>query len=218
MRFCDFFIEYVIGLKKTKSLIPWTKLPFYRKIFVIITFIASAITIILGLLQISIGASIGIGIIFLLFLVFTIIDASKRNLREMLDNHYTIYSRDRMLMLKDVFSKYELDISDEKIIDLLIDQAEKAKVKNDPILPIIKPIKTLGAIIIPIVIYVAKKITETSTQDDLIYVSLLSIAIILCIASILFALRPIIRDIVYRDYNKYGELIYDLNQLKIFYK
>ena len=42
MRFCDLFISYKIGLKSIKSTIPFTKLPLYRKIFVII-FFASAI-------------------------------------------------------------------------------------------------------------------------------------------------------------------------------
>ena len=42
MRFCDLFISYKIGLKGIKSTIPFTKLPLYRKIFVII-FFASAI-------------------------------------------------------------------------------------------------------------------------------------------------------------------------------
>ena len=42
MRFCDLFISYKIGLKSIKSTIPFTKLPLYRKIFVIILF-ASAI-------------------------------------------------------------------------------------------------------------------------------------------------------------------------------
>lgn len=36
MRFCDLFISYKIGLKSIKSTIPFTKLPLYRKIFVII--------------------------------------------------------------------------------------------------------------------------------------------------------------------------------------
>lgn len=36
MRFCDLFISYKIGLKNIKNTIPFTKLPLYRKTFVII--------------------------------------------------------------------------------------------------------------------------------------------------------------------------------------
>lgn len=36
MRFSDLFISYKIGLKDIKSTIPFTELPLYRKIFIII--------------------------------------------------------------------------------------------------------------------------------------------------------------------------------------
>lgn len=218
MRFCDFFIEYKIGLKNIKDLIPWTKLPLHRKTFIIIIFVISVLSILFVLLKLFLAFFIAIGLFSLLLLIFTMIDTSKRNLREMLDNHYSIYSQDRMNMLKDVFNKYHLKIDDTDTIDLLINQAEKAKVQNNPFLPIKKPLKTLGTIIIPIVIYVTKEIVKTSTLDELIYLALLSIAIILCLVSIIFALIPIVKYIFYSDYNRYDELIYDLNQLKIFYK
>lgn len=37
------------------------------------------------------------------------------------------------------------------------------------------------------------------------------------ISSLIFSLTPIIKDILYRDYNKYDDLIYDLRQIKLFY-
>lgn len=43
------------------------------------------------------------------------------------------------------------------------------------------------------------------------------IVIVLLIFSLIFSLTPIVKDILYRDYNKYSELIYDLRQLKLFY-
>ena len=218
MRFCDFFIEYKIGLKDIKNLIPWAKLPLYRKISVVITFISATCIIIFGLLEIKLGVGIAMSNTLILMVIFSIIDASKKNLREMLDNHYSIYSKSRMLMLKNIFNKYNLNISDIDTINLLIVQAELAKAKNNPFLPIIKPLKTIGAIIIPVVVYLTKKITENSSQNELIDLLLISIALTLCVASIIISLLPIIKDLFYRDSNKYDELIYDLNQLKIFYK
>lgn len=32
MRFCDFFIEYKLGLREISKYIKWSKLPLYRKI------------------------------------------------------------------------------------------------------------------------------------------------------------------------------------------
>lgn len=218
MRFCDFFIEYKIGLKKMKNSIPWTKLPLYRKIFIIITFIIGVLLILFTLLKLYLALFIAIGVILFLVIAFIAIDASKNNLREMLDKHYSIYSFNRMIMLKEIFKKYNLKINDTDAINLLIAQAEKEKIENNPFLSLKKPIKTLGAIIIPIVVYVAKDIAETSSSNELIYLASLYITISFCLISIIYAITPIVISIFYSDYNRYDALIYDLNQLKIFYR
>lgn len=84
MRFCDLFISYKIGLKNIKSTIPFTKLPLYRKIFVIILF-ASAITSgILLIFRQTWASYIPIGLGVLSLIVFFIIDSTKRNLEVML--------------------------------------------------------------------------------------------------------------------------------------
>lgn len=99
MRFCDLFISYKIGLKNIKSTIPFTKLPLYRKIFVIILF-ASAITSgILLIFRQTWASYIPIGFGALSLIVFFIIDSTKRNLEVMLKEHYTPYSEKRMLMM-----------------------------------------------------------------------------------------------------------------------
>ena len=41
------------------------------------------------------------------------------------------------------------------------------------------------------------------------------ITLVLLIFSLIFSLTPIVKDILYRDYNKYEELIYGLNQIGI---
>lgn len=217
MRFCELFIDYEIGLKNIKKSIPWTNLPMYRKVFIVMLFIAGALAILFMLLKIDLVGYMAIGVMFLILIAFTAIDATKRNLKEMLDSHYSIYSKNRMQMVITVLNKYKINISDRDTINLLIEQAEKSKVENDPFLHVKGPIKTLGAIIIPIIIYVAKNIAESSSQDEVLSLALLSVALILCVASIIFALLPILRIIFYRDLNRYEDLIYDLNQIKIFY-
>ena len=44
-----------------------------------------------------------------------------------------------------------------------------------------------------------------------------AIVLILLIFSLIFSLTPIVKDLLYRDYNKYDELISDLRQIKLFY-
>ena len=80
-----------------------------------------------------------------------------------------------------------------------------------------KPFKTLGAIIIPIVAFVAQKIGNAATPDEMITMALQVIVLVLLTFSLIFSLLPIIKNILYRDYNKYDDLIYDLRQIKLFY-
>lgn len=216
MRFSDFFIEYKIALKDTNRLIPWTDLPLYRKVFIILTFMSGVCSIIFALLKLSICFCVTIIVFLALLIVFAKIDAQKKNMQKMLDNHYSAYSQKRIDILINLFNKYHLDIHDMETIDLLIEQSEKAKIENDPLLPIKKPLKLLGTIIIPIVIYIVKKITEIYTVNELVYYALILIVLIICFFSIGYELIQIAKDIFYSDFNRYNELSYDLNQLKIF--
>ena len=51
----------------------------------------------------------------------------------------------------------------------------------------------------------------------MIFMAVQAIVLILLIFSLIFSLTPIVKDLLYRDYNKYDELISDLRQIKLFY-
>lgn len=217
MRFCDLFISYKIGLKSIKSTIPFTKLPLYRKIFIIILF-ASAITSgILLIFRQTWFSYIPIGLGALSLIVFFIIDSTKRNLEVMLKDHYAPYSEKRMLMTINVLKNYKIDIYNYTLIDMLIEEAKLEQIQCDYITPLKKPLKTLGAIIVPIIAFVAQKIGNTATPNEMITMATQIIIIALLIFSLIFSLTPIIKNILYRDYNRYDDLIYDLRQIKLFY-
>lgn len=160
MRFCDLFISYKIGLKGIKSTIPFTKLPLYRKIFVIIFFASAIVSGILLLFKLTLASYIPIALGALSFIIFIIIDSLKRNLEAMLDEHYTPYSESRMKMVIEVLTKYNININDPELLDMLINEAKYAQIHCDYLAPLIKPFKTLGAITIPIIAFVAQKIGE----------------------------------------------------------
>lgn len=217
MRFCDFFISYKIGLKGIRSTIPFTKLPLYRKITAVAIFATSVTSAILFMLKLATAGFITLSLGLLSFAVFIIIDSRKRNLEIMLIDHYKPYSQQRMNMVIGILQQYEVDIHNISLINLLIDEAKNAQIQCDYLAPLKKALKTLGAIIIPIVAYVAQKIGNTASQDEMITMAAQSIAIVLMFFSLIFSLTPILKDIFYRDYNKYNELIYDLRQIKLFY-
>ncbi len=217
MRFCDLFISYKIGLKSIKNLIPFTKLPLHRKVAVIITFVISIFAFILLMLQ-YIKAAFGILLLALiLLLIFILIDSRKKNLEHMLQNHYSPYSQQRMDMIIIVLNKYEIDVTDINTIDLLISEAQSSQKQSDYLAPLKNPVKILGTIILPIIVYVAQKIGDTTTPEEMFTMAIQVIIIVILVFALIFAMAEIIKDIFYRDYNNYNEFISDLNQIKIFY-
>ena len=217
MRFCDIFISYKIGLKSIKSTIPFTKLPLYRKIAVIATFAIIILCVLLFMFKLYIPGFIVFGISIIFLIVFFIIDSRKNNLELMLKEHYLPYSQKRMDMVMNILKEYGIDIHNINTLDLLIDEAQKAQIQSDYLLLLRRPLKTLGAIVFPIIAYVAENIGDNTSQSELITMATQIIVIVLLIFSLIFSLTPIVKDILYRDYNKYNELIYDLSQLKLFY-
>ena len=86
----------------------------------------------------------------------------------MLNEHYEPYSESRIKMVIEVLTKYKIDIHNSEMLDMLIDKAKYAQIHCDYLAPLIKPFKTLGAIIIPIIAFVAQKIGDAATQDEMI--------------------------------------------------
>lgn len=217
MRFCDLFISYKLGLKETKSSIPFTKLPLYRKVFLVLFLSGFIISGILLIFIQNLFSFIPAVLSIISFLAFLIVDSLKRNTMAMLKDHYIHYSEKRMNMVIEILKNYNIDINKLHLLDMLIDEAKLAQVQCDYLFPLRKPLKTLSAIIIPIIVSVAKKICDTASQSETIYMATGTIILILLIFSLIFSLTPIAKDLLYRDYRKYDELVYDLRQIKLFY-
>ena len=216
MRFCDFFIEYKLGLREISKYIKWSKLPLYRKICIVLMFICLSMFILFAVLRKYIILFL-IGILyFILLIVFLLLDSTRKKRLKMLNNHYKPYSRNRITMVINLLNKYNISQFDTERIDLLINEAHRTKILMDPFLPIIKPFKALCTIVIPISAYVAQKIADKSSIESLISVSIEMICIIICIFVALYALFILIKDLLYRDCSKYDDLINDLYQVKIF--
>ena len=99
----------------------------------------------------------------------------KRNLKVMLQQHYAPYSEKRMNMTINVLKDYGIEIQNFDSLDMLIEEA-----------PLKKPFKTLGAIIIPIVAFVAQKIGNAASQDEMITMALQVIVLVLLTFSLIF--------------------------------
>lgn len=217
MRFSDFFVAYKIGLKEIKCTIPFTRLPLYRKVAIILVFVFTIIGLILMLLNNKVAASCIWLVEIIAVSFFSVIDSTKRNLKMMLEQHYKPYSQKRMDMIIVLLKEYKVDIADIGTIDLLIQETQKEQARSDYAAPLKTPLKVLGTLIFPIIAYVVHQMGDSATQDEMLIMAAQLIIIITMVFSAILAVRPIIKDLVYQDYNKYNDLISDLMQVKIFY-
>ena len=67
-----------------------------------------------------------------------------------------------------VLNNYQISIHDFETLDLLIEEAKIAQIQCDYLAPLKKPLKTLAAIIVPIIVYVAEKIGDSTSQNEMI--------------------------------------------------
>ena len=120
-------------------------------------------------------------------------------------------------MIIEILKKYNIDIKNLDSLDMLIEEAKYEQIKCDYLSQFKKPFKLLGSIIIPIIIFVARKISESTAETQMLNMAVSTIILILLIFSLIFSFAPIAKDIFYRDYNRYDEFICDLRQIKLFY-
>ena len=215
MRFNDFFTAYKLKLMEAKISSPWLK-PLYRKIIAALLVLLLSSSVILLVTNHIWGCFVIFILVLILTFILIIMDSTKKNLQQMLEQHRIPYSQNRIQILLELLSIHKVDITKQETIDLLIEQAKEEKLRCDPFALVKKPLKTLSSVIIPILAFVATKYAEAITIDTLLVLALQVIIIILASTAMIFSILPIVKELIYRDATKYDELIYDLKQLKIF--
>ncbi len=221
MRFPDFFVEYIILCKSESRSIPFSKLPSHRKF--IIFFLGIFLALPIFLLIIKRFNYISVFFCYLAIavalIIYKYIDYKKCNLAKMLSNYYTPYSQNHMIKLKELLTKYRIAPSNSKKITLLLNQASLAYEKANPIKTIKFYSKFLYTIILPIIAFFAKIIVSSASIDELIYLAVTSILVIILIFILIVTFVPVIKDFIFwiLDLKYYEFLISDLNQLLIFY-
>ena len=219
MRFCDFFIDYKIGIKDIDKYIKYKELPFYRKIFVTIAYIAILLLIIFlitlkrdKIIYLPLFVSI---IFFSLLIIFNFVDSSKKNMIKM-NEYYTKRSQQRINVLREVLREYKVDFNDVNKIEMLMEQAKIEQKRNSLFLGIEKPMKILYLIIVPVIVFVAKEVAKVSNIYTITMAVSVIIIVSVCVVSMFYSLKPLMYFLFYRDYEKYNILIYDLKQMILF--
>lgn len=217
MRFNDFYVSYKIRRKEIKNLIPWTKLPLYRKIFLTLCLSILILCIIFFIFKNFIATSITLVFLLILIITYSIINSTKSNLSIMLRKHYSPYSRERMNVIISLFNEYNLDLYDHVLIDLLIEETKKSQKEVDYIGAIEKELKILSTLIVPIIVFAAKKIGDIADISDTIVTVSWIIMIIITVYVFVISIWKSIKEFCRHDYNLHNDLISDLSQIKIFY-
>ena len=132
----------------------------------------------------------------------------KRDIKKILKNSYIPYSIKRMNIVIRILQEYNIDINDIDSLNMLMDEAKLEQIKCDYLLSFKKPIKTLGAIIVAIVSFLANKMSDVAKPSEIIYINIQILIIVSIIYFLIIALSPFLKDFLYID---------DLRQIKLFY-
>lgn len=215
MRFNDFFAEYKIGLKQENIPNMWLK-PLYRKILLSLLILNFIFLVPLLIKQSWLKIGIIMLIITVLFIIFSMLDSSKKNMQQKFEEYSSVRSNQRIKFLILLLKKYGINPSDKNKIELLIQQAAEEKEKRDPLLYVKQPLKTLWALIISILAFTATQLAKSVTIEIILTLAFIAIIIVLSSTAVSLALTPIYKDTMYSDSCKYDGLIYDLKQLILF--
>lgn len=220
MRFCDLFIEYKLILKQIDTPIPFKKCPRYRQLLLIML-IMVAVVIIWGFIAFwatdnLIYYFIAFSIFFIFLVVVNLVDGTRKNTEYLLEKHYKKYSRMRMESLKNLLFKYNIRPNDKEKLDLLLEEINDAKIKNDFLQPIKKYVKLFYVLVISVIAYTCARVGEELTIIQLLRISLVYCSVALIIVVVLCGLRAV-KDWIFRDGYYYDQLASDIRQIKVFH-
>ena len=216
MGFNVFFMDYKLGLRNMEEKNHWNELTKLRKKYIISEI---SLMLILFLFFAFIAPEdwirfMGCAVVICTLLPAVIWIIKDIRKRRMIEESYIPYSIAKTNMLIALLEDYGINLDKRDSvdkIDLLIQQAEENKIKDNPFIDVNKLLKLFGAIIIPVIAYIATKYAEGKPVEELIaLVSFLVIAFVI-VFLVIFLTRD---DNISLDI--YDELIYDLKQLKIF--
>lgn len=221
MRFCDLFVEYKIRLdelskdKDVKRVTPW-----WINVLYLLLVVVLADMLIFGLTNWWEAFCVSLIVVIVLSIAIPAID-SRVCMKERLETRCKPYSEKRMYMVIDLLMQYCVDITDEKVLNMLIQQAQQAQRDKDVIIAYNKRLKVFLGLIMA-----ATGCLATEYIDGLQKAVLMKIAIFILITTIFGfvlilvsdLLIDLVRRISYSDYDKYNDLIDDLRQIQIFYK
>jgi hypothetical protein len=210
----EFYLDYQLNvLKKNKGIISIKDLPKKRLItliFFIIIMITIAILFVLNI-NILILISVSIGSILLFLLIMS------KDENNMLEKFYKPYSKNRMNDFVKLLNKYKIDLYDDNKINLLIEECDRSIQRFSILDSAALYLKIVSKyFIIPILSYVAGKLSNGFQPDVLFRLSLQIVQIIVFITAMVYVIYPEIKSIVDRDAKRYEMLKFDLRQLLIF--
>lgn len=218
MRFYDLFDDYKIGLKEISSIIPFSQLPLYRKVFVVFNLIIN----IFGLFFLIFKRfAISWGVVFIdyiVLIIFLIVDNRQKNQEILTKKFFQPYSEERIKMTVNILRRYGIDINDLNKIDMIISEAQIAQNKCDYYKRIKMFLKILGGIMFPILTIAFQKVINSGDSDYAIICALIVILVILTVFGIQLIITPAIKYLLNREFNRYEDFIYDLRQIRLFYK
>lgn len=212
MYFDAIFDSYQQAIRKIKRLIPFKELFLYEKITSIGLLICALSIFICFVMNVEIGILIS----FVLGIILTIIRICKarKNTELVIKTRRIPYMRERMEALTKVLITHQINISDTKAIDQIIEFFTDEQKAFAPFSYLKKTAKTLLPLFTAIISYIAARIANGVDIKNIIDLSFIAIVLFVILISVFTIIYSSIRASGLIMYDKYDAFIRDIKQLK----
>lgn len=210
----ELFLDYKHNvLNKNKDLISFKDMP-RKRLYTIIVFIIVMIVIFMMIF-------LGINPLYLLMAtsltVMLFIFILSKDEKNMLQNYYKPYSKNKMLDFVKLLEDYNINIYDDRKINLLIEECDKSIQSRSILDSSVAYLKKVSKFfIIPILSYVVMEISGGFDAETLFILSLQLVQLIVILSALIHIIYPELKNIIDRDAKRYEMLKFDLRQLIIF--
>lgn len=215
MDFRDVFISYRIGRKEINTFFRFRELPFHRQVAVVLLsgwLIFSLLWNAIYEEELIFTMLIFLGMVF----VISFFENTVSNLQYM-KKLYHGHDEKRMSLIKRVLNEHQIDCTDAKKLDLLIDEAKEQQNNN----LFAGLFSQYHSVMVTMLIafcnsYVGKITSDGMRMDNIIYIIIFFSVFVLSVDIVCASFRDICLLVANGDYYIYEAFIHDLRQLKIF--
>ena len=209
--------KYKVEVLKTSTWLSIKELKLYEKLSLVIVILGSILSGIFTLIKNDIGSYISLVMIIVGFALSLVLRSRKKEQQRIVKEIIEPYANERMQKVVRILLEFEIDISDEKHLNNLIEQAKKEQGAYDVWKGFKKSFSGMTTyILLPIITILISEFFKDIGWETILVRAVVLLMICTCIVLITSAFALNFNDILNPDIRNLNYFIKDLEDVKIF--